>query len=361
MENGSVAAFYEDYSLYWYGIVIAAAIFLGVVASMVMRKIQRERVNDVLFAAVFSIPLGIMGARAYYCWHGERNIDLSQLFRPGAYLDGGFALYGALGMGLIASLVVCIILRINIPRFLDSCAPALSLGIGAGRLAAHFSAIDRGSAVSAAFLQKHPFSTWIASDGEWILNVYFFEAVTAFLIFLFLFCLFVLKYRTAHFKCRSGDIALCFMFLYGLSQCFFEPLRTDALFWHSTAVSRLHFVMISQAVSAVIAAVSLSIFILRFIYKRGINIFSVLWVIISALGFSLIFSQEIRLPLKSQSLIITACAVGSSVLIVMGLALVFMQSGDIDKAPAAPWMLPQFWIDKIRSKLSSVREKERVS
>ncbi len=350
MENGSIAAFYEDYSLYWYGITIALSILIGVVVSMVMRALQRERINDILYIAIPSIPIGLAGARAFYCWHNNTtSLTLRQLFITETYLDGGYALYGGLGAGLIAALLICLLFKINLPKLLDSAAPGLALSIAIGRFASHFSTTDRGTAVNAKWLQRAPFSSWDPSGQEWLLNVYFFEAITAFLIFVFLSCTFLASYRFRKLYCRRGDIALAFMFMYGLTQCFFEAIRSDPLYWHSTIVSRLHFVLISQAISAVIAAISLSILILRFVYRKGINIYSVFTVILSAFSFSLIFSQEIRLPFKEESLIRVSIAQGSALLIVMGLWLFFQRPGRIHCKPAVPWLNFRFWSDRIKS------------
>ncbi len=349
MGNGSVAAFYEDYSLYWYGITIGIAILLGVVTAMFMRLFQRERVNDVLFTAIPSIPLGLMGARAFYSWHNDNtSLNIDTLTDPGTYLDGGFALYGALAAGLFVMMVVCIIFRINLLKLADACAPGLALGIGIGRLASQFSATDRGAAVSADWLKKIPFSTWDAGSEEWLLNVYFFEAIASFLIFAFLVFLFLGRYHYHRFSCYRGDIALAFMMLYGLSQCFFEAIRTDSLYWYSTIVSRLHFVLISQAISAVIAAIALSVFILRYLYLRGVNVFSVFTVILSAFSFSMIFSQEVRLPFKDDYLIRVMIAQGALVLMVMGLWLLFKSGKKRHSTPVLPWLSPYYWLRKIK-------------
>ncbi len=358
----SVAAFYEDYSLYWYGITMGAAVLFGVLTAVFMRSFQRERVNDVLFVAIPSIPLGLMGARAFYCWHGaDRHVDIHQLTNLDTYLEGGFGLYGALGVGVLIMILVCLLFNINILRLADACSPGLALGICIGRLAAQFSTSDRGNAVKAEWLCRAPFSTWDASGEEWLLNVYFFEAIAAFAIFILLTGMFMARYRFYKFPCRRGDIALTFMFTYGLSQCFFESIRSDALYWNSTLSSRLHFVMISQAISAVVAALALSALILRFVYWRGITVFSVFPVFLSAYGFCLIFSQEIRLPFKEEYFIKVMIAQGALVLITMGFWLLYRQTKDRHAKPALPWLGPRYWHAKIKGlDFFAAKEKERA-
>ncbi len=344
MSGDSVAAFYGDYSLYWHGIIMGAAVLLGILAALFMRSFQRERVNDVLYAAVFSVPLGLMGARAFYCWHGaDRHVDIHQLTDLDTYLEGGFGLYGALGAGALAMVLVCLIMNINILKLADACAPGVALGICTGRLAAQFSTTDRGNAVAAKWLQRAPFSTWNEDGGEWLLNVYFFEALAALLIFALLTWLLIARYRLNRFSLYNGDIALVFMFTYGLSQCFFEAIRSDSLYWNSMFSSRLHFVMISQAISAVLAAVALSVLILRYVYRNGVNVYAVFTVVLSAFGFCMIFSQEIRLPFKDESFIKMMIGQGSLVLIIMGLWLLYRQIADVKKRPAVPWLGLTYW------------------
>lgn len=359
MSGDLVAAFYGDYSLYWHGITMGAALLLGVMAAMFMRSFQRERVNDVLFVAIPAIPLGLMGARAFYCWHGaDRHVDIHQLTNFDTYLEGGFGLYGALGVGALVMVLVCLILNINILKLADACAPGLALGICIGRLASQFSATDRGGAVTRKWLQRAPFSTWNEDGGEWLLNVYFFEALAALLIFALLTWILIAHCKFNKFSLYSGDVALTFMFTYGLSQCFFEAVRSDALYWNSMLSSRLHFVMISQAISAVLAAVALSVLILRFAYRNGINVFSAFTVVLSAFGFCMIFSQEIRLPFKDESFIKMMIGQGSLVLIIMGLWLLYRQTADCNKQPAAPWLSPVYWKSRLKKRDIAAQQKE---
>ena len=324
MDSNSVAAFYEDFSIYWYGITMGLALFAGLFLSCAMRLIQRQRLSDVLRPAIPAIPLGLIGAKAFYCWHGpEAALNFGSLFKVSKYLEGGMALFGALGGGLAAVLIYCLIHKVNIPELFDCLTPGLALGIGIGRLASGFSTSDRGTAVESAALQKAPFATWNEADGEWLLNVYFFEALAAFITFAVLLAMFIRRYKTEKSGFGTGDVTLAFMIMFGMSQCWLEPLRSDALYWNSNIIVRLYSVPIGKALSALIAAVALSILILRYAYNYGIELYSVFTVVACGVCFVCLFTEELRVPGADEAITTAMKGESALVLIVMGIWLIY--------------------------------------
>lgn len=349
MGENAIAAFYEDYSIYFFGIIVGAAIFAAVIFAMALRRIQRENVNHVLYAAVVAIPAGVIGAKAFYCWHGpDGEIKISSLFSLSKYLSGGMGLYGALGAGLLAVLIVCLIFRIDLKKLLDCIAPALAFGIGIGRFAAKYTTTDRGNVVKSPAFQRAPFATWNSAEGEWMLNVYFFEALVALVICVMLTAMFLNRYgeNGAKREFKPGDVTLAFMFLYGLMQCWMEPLRTDALYWKSNILSKLHFVLISQAMSALIAAIALAIFIIRYTYRNGITIFSVFTVVLSAMCFVCLFADELRISGSTESFSISMSFESAMLLIGMGLWLMNKLGEPMEGEPKAKWLSVSYWLNR---------------
>lgn len=332
MDANNVAAFYEDFSIYWYGITMGLALFAGLVASCVMRLVQRERLNDILRCAIVAVPFGLIGAKAFYCWHGpEAELHIGSLFKVSKYLEGGMALFGALGGGLLAVILYCLIHKVNMPKLFDCIAPGAALGIGIGRLASKFSTTDRGSAVTAKAFQKAPFATWNDSDGEWLLNIYFFEALAAFITFAVLVFMFFRHCRKKN-TFADGDTALVFMLMFGMSQCWLEPLRSDALYWNSLIIIRLYSVPIGKALSALLAAIALTVLILRYVYNCGINKFSVFTVIACAGCFVCLFTEELRIPGADESVSAAMKGESAMVLIAVGLWLIY----ELDRFKGTP-------------------------
>lgn len=317
MENW-IALFWQEYSLYWHGIILAVALLIVVITACTLRKLQGERVSDMLVLALFALPLAFAGSKLYYCWHGqELYTDRMELMTDLSV--GGNALYGALAGALIAVLLVCLLLHLNVGRVLDCAAPAVALGIAVGRWGSLFSNEDRGDEVTAEWLQQFPLASFDAQQEEWVLNVFVLESLAALVTFCVLIAFWRGRYISRTNYLKNGDICLIFMFMLGLSQAFLEYLRADALYWAPIYVTKLRFILITQAMSTVIATIGMAVLLIRHVYQKGFRFTTVFPILCCPVFFCLIFNMELRLNTDTVWVNYAAMLQSSLMLTVIGL------------------------------------------
>jgi len=121
------------FSLRWYGILIAAAVLLGLLLAMRLGR-QRGIHPDLIADLLPLLVLGaVVGARLYYVlleWRQYRAaswIDLIAVWR------GGIAIHGALIAGLLVTVLFCRWRRQRFWPLLDVLVPAVALGQAIGR------------------------------------------------------------------------------------------------------------------------------------------------------------------------------------------------------------------------------------
>lgn len=123
-----------DFTLRWYGVMIATACLVGVwiAGREAERKgIGKEKVQDF---ALYAIICAILGARLYYVvftdWTSFREAPLSAF----AIWQGGLAIHGAILGGLLVGIWYTRKHHIPFWKFADTMAPALILGQAIGRI-----------------------------------------------------------------------------------------------------------------------------------------------------------------------------------------------------------------------------------
>ena len=125
--------------VYWYGITMALAIFIGMtVANKLFNIINNNVRKDVIIEyAPFIILMGIFGARLYFCilnagfyfTHPMEILDLRQ---------GGLSIHGAIIAGVISLVIVAFRAKISLLKIMDSLACATILGQAVGRWGNYF-------------------------------------------------------------------------------------------------------------------------------------------------------------------------------------------------------------------------------
>lgn len=125
--------------VYWYGITMALAIFIGmIVANKLFNIINNNVKKDVIIEyAPFIILMGIFGARLYFCilnagfyfTHPLEILDLRQ---------GGLSIHGAIIAGVISLTLVALRAKISLLKIMDSLACATILGQAIGRWGNYF-------------------------------------------------------------------------------------------------------------------------------------------------------------------------------------------------------------------------------
>lgn len=238
--------------IYWYGILIAAAVVIGLVIAMRSAKRYGWDQDTLIDFALWAVPSAVVGARLYYVafeWPMFQN-DLLKIFR---IWEGGLAIYGGIIGGVICALIFCKCRKLSFWTLADIVAPALALGQAIGRWGNFFNQEAYGAAVTNPSLMWFPMAVRIDATNTIHYATFFYESMWCLLIFVFLMAL------RRKFKHR-GDAMLFYLMLYALERAFVEGLRTDSLYWGS--------IRVSQLLSALLFVVTAVFMIVRAIKER---------------------------------------------------------------------------------------------
>ncbi|WP_297810666.1 prolipoprotein diacylglyceryl transferase [uncultured Finegoldia sp.] len=220
----------------WYGILISLGVVLGYLVAVRLAKIENISENTILDILVWSLPLAIVGARAYYVvfeWdYYSKNIKEIIDIR-----GGGLAIYGGIIAAVGTCLVICKKRKLHFLKITDIFMPAIALGQAVGRW---------GNFINKEAYGRPTNLPWaITIDGIKVHPTFLYESLGDFLIFLLLAYIFKNK------KKFDGQITSLYMIFYGILRYFVEGLRTDSLY--------IGIFRVSQLVSIVIIIIGITI------------------------------------------------------------------------------------------------------
>lgn len=223
----SVALSLFGFPIYWYGIILACAIFVAIlVANKFFNVLNRDLKKDVIIScAPWVIILGIVGARLYFC-----SLNPSYYFyHPIEILDirqGGLSIHGALILGILTLIISAKKNNVPVMKILDPMGCATILGQAIGRWGNYFNSEAYGLPVLG---QKWglfiPESRRVAQYLNYSLfhPTFLYESVLdlfGFGFLTFIFFRFGKKY--------SGLPFFAYLTLYALIRYFIEKIRIDS-------------------------------------------------------------------------------------------------------------------------------------
>lgn len=197
----------------WYGVLIATGMILAAVITYVRAPrhgIERENILDIVLV---SIPVGIIGARAYYVifswdYYGAHPDQILN------FRGGGLAIHGGLIFGLLAAWFVCRHKKISFINALDLALPTVALAQAIGRWGNYFNGEAHGGPTNLPWA--------ITVDGIKVHPTFLYESIWCIIIFAIL----ILIDNKPHF---AGKIACLYGILYSAERFCVEALRTDSL------------------------------------------------------------------------------------------------------------------------------------
>lgn len=221
-----------SFQVYWYGVILAFGFLLGAAFCVSQAKRFGIRSDDFLDVLFFAAPAGIVGARIYYIMFNpelylkaDGSLDLAACLN---IHNGGIAVYGSIIGGALAAYLVSRYKKISMAALADLCAYGLLLGQIAGRWGNFVNAEAYGSETTL------PWRMGIETAGGQYLEVhptFLYESLWNLLGFLLL--LWLLKKGLRSF---DGMIFLSYVAWYGFGRGLIEGLRTDSLYFFSTAI-----------------------------------------------------------------------------------------------------------------------------
>ncbi|MDR0222656.1 MAG: prolipoprotein diacylglyceryl transferase [Oscillospiraceae bacterium] len=228
-------------NVYWYGVIITAAVALGVLYSLKRAKKAGVLPDNVFDVAFWGTIGGIIGARAYYVIFWNLNPENEYKYTLSTAITGirggGLAIYGGLIGAAFAGLAAAKLLKIKFPPIADLVGMGFLIGHCVGRwgnlvnqeafgapTAGNLPWGMTGRPYIAEFIREQQ-TAGIVADGENVLvhPCFLYESLWCLLGFA------ILHFYAEKFRSFDGEIFLLYVFWYGAGRAFIEQLRTDSL------------------------------------------------------------------------------------------------------------------------------------
>ena len=226
----------ENFSVMWYGVVIALGMLMAIAYAAFRCKQQGITIDDLIDIAIFTIFFGVIGARLYYVAFNPTNfktiLDVIDI------RSGGLAIYGGVIAGALTIVVVCLIKKISWRKLFDAAGPGVMIAQAMGRWGNFFN----GEAYGALVEEGHPlyflrmglisnntYGDFGTTEMVYVHPCFLYESLWNVLGFI----LINVFYKKKKF---DGQIALYYFAWYGFGRMFVEGLRTDALYIGQTGI-----------------------------------------------------------------------------------------------------------------------------
>lgn len=208
--------------LHMYGIMIALGVLVAVKIADVRWVRRGYRDAEIGEIAVWLVGSGVVGARVYHLFTGY-NWDTGGITGAFEIWKGGLSIWGAIGGGVIAAMVVAHVKHIDKLALLDAVAPGVLAAQAIGRWGNYFNQEIFGGPT------KLPWGLEIDLAHR---PVGYQQFSTFHPTFLYesLYCLVVLALLLVlerRFRFRKGQTFAGYVTLYCLGRFFFENMRID--------------------------------------------------------------------------------------------------------------------------------------
>lgn len=242
---------FGNFRITWYGVLIAAGLLLAMFYAMKRAHEFNVTTDDLTDVLIFSLILGIIGARAYYIiFDPNRASDFTSFLSMVQIWNGGLGIYGGIIVSFITAYVVCRIKKISSGAIFDLGALGFLIGQCIGRWGNFFNQEAYGG----------------LTNLPWRMHIYDYISHNAFVnvhpCFLYesIWCLigFILLHNYSKKHRRfNGEIFLMYVMWYGFGRFFIEGLRTDSLYIGATI-----------KVSQLVAVASFVAALIYYLYRR---------------------------------------------------------------------------------------------
>ena len=216
-EVNSVAFKLFGKEIAWYALIITFGMICAVAYTMMRAKKIGITWEDIIDYVLFTIPIGVIGARLYYVLTKLESFDT--FMEVIAIWEGGLAIYGGIIAGTITVFVVSKVKKIYFPAFADCVVPGLILAQAIGRWGNFMNGEAHGG-ITDTFIR-------MGLDHGFGMKYYHPTFLYESLWNLVGFVLINIFYKH---KKYDGQILLLVFGWYGLGRMLIEGLRTDSLY-----------------------------------------------------------------------------------------------------------------------------------
>ena len=231
--------FGAEFSIKWYGVLIAIGFLLAILYAMRRTKdfgIDPDRMIDVvLVSALFAF----LGARLYYVLFSE---DAAQYFaNPISILyvwQGGLAIYGGVIMAFVTGIWMCRVRRVSTLGMFDVGGIGFLIGQGIGRWGNFFNQEAYGANTSLPWgmtgsIIKTGLNGAVENQASPVHPTFLYESLWCLLGFL------VLHFVSKKAYTFKGKIFAMYIMWYGTGRFVIEGLRADSLYFGQIRISQL--------------------------------------------------------------------------------------------------------------------------
>ena len=232
----------------WYGLLISSAMLIGYFGANHYVKKQGLDQDNFLSVILWTIIIGVLGARAYYVifnlsYYSAHPSEIIAIWH------GGLAIHGGILGGLIAGYLSCRHYKLDFWQTADIISPWVALAQAIGRWGNFFNQEAYGYAVDPNVV---PWAMYI--DGAYRHPTFLYESIWDLCTFM------LLMYLNRKSSLKQGESFLAYLISSSAIRFLIETLRTDSLMLGSLRMAQV------MSVVLIIIAVSL------IIYRRHKNL-----------------------------------------------------------------------------------------
>lgn len=227
-----------DFSIYWYGFLIALGILIAMIYGFKKMKsfgIDPDRATD---AVIGGLVGAVIGARIYYILFNS-EISMSDFFD---FRNGGLAIYGGIIGALLVGGIVARLRNLKLTALLDVVAPCFLIGQAIGRWGNFFNQEAFGTNTDLPWgMMSFKTMNFIAENDNLGGTMSVYAPVHPCFLYESLWCIlgFVLIHLYMKHRKFDGELFLMYIGWYGLGRFFIESIRTDSLYLANIKVSQL--------------------------------------------------------------------------------------------------------------------------
>lgn len=238
--------------VYWYGIIIATGMLIGMLVTLKEAKRTGQDTDFYLDTVIISAIISIIFARLYYVifsWDYYKN-HLNEIF---SIRNGGIAIYGAIIGAILSASIICKIRNKSFLKVADTFSFALLIGQIIGRWGNFVNREAFGGYTDSLFAMRYikEQASNIPKDVlDKVVNINGVDYIQVHPTFLYeslwnvgvLILLFIFRKR----KKFDGQLMAIYFIGYGIGRFWIEGMRVDSLMIASTNIR------VSQALSAIL-------------------------------------------------------------------------------------------------------------
>lgn len=213
------------FPIYFYGIILASAIFVGVYCAYFLYKLfyNKQEASKIIDFSPYIIIIGIIGARLYYClvnfsYYVEHPLEIFYI------RQGGLSIHGVIIIGILALYAFSKKYKMSFLKLIDVFLCGTALGQSIGRWGNFFNSEAFGTPTNLPWKLYIPIthrpSQYI--DFKYFHPTFLYESIFDFLIFLILLICFKKLSKS------PGVLACLYLIMYSIVRIIVEHFRIDS-------------------------------------------------------------------------------------------------------------------------------------